>query len=240
MKTLLYAASDSGFDLRQVPLGGAAPICAFLTEAWRNAPGFQFRLLSPDVIGADAPRDEDLLNYTAGQYINFILKFEEAVTAEILRHDPRETVVLANDMSDGPCFRLLAEKGYSVYCIFHMNMVHVVTKAFLLDLIRPETSAAIYRFLDHSPFRFVLPKFLSLIFRKQEESLLYCRGIIVPSEGMKRTLVSMYPGLPADKIHVFPWGSHADACDETLVRTRVGELRQRYAISESTSSPDPL
>ena len=141
-------------------------------------------------------------------------------------------------MSDGPCFRLLAEKGYAVYCIYHMNMVHVVTKAFLLDLIRPETSAAIYRFLDRSPFRFVLPKFLNLIFLKQEESLIYCRGIIVPSEGMKRTLVRMYPGVPANKIHVFPWGSHAETCDEALLRTRVDELRQRYAIPERHDSPD--
>ncbi len=111
MKTLLYAASDSGFDLRQVPLGGAAPICAFFTEAWRDRSDFKFRLLSPDVIGSKAPRDEDLLHYTPRQYIDFIFNFEQAVTDEILRHDPRETVVLANDMSDGPRFRLLAEKG---------------------------------------------------------------------------------------------------------------------------------
>ena len=235
MKTLLYAASDSGFDLRQVPLGGAAPICAFLTEAWRNQSDFAFRLLSPDVIGAEAPRNEDLLHYTPRQYVDFIFKFEQAVTDEILRYDPLDTVVLANDMSDGPRFRLLAEKGYAVYCIYHMNMVHVVTKAFLLDLIRPETSASIYRFLDRSPFRFLLPKFLNLIFLKQEESLIYCRGIIVPSEGMKRTLVRMYPGVPAAKIHVFPWGSHAETCDEALLSTRVGELRQQYAIPESTT-----
>jgi glycosyltransferase involved in cell wall biosynthesis len=232
MKTLLYAASDSGFDLRQVPLGGAAPICAFLTNSWRNQSDFRFRLLSPDVIGAEAPRDEDLLHYTPRQYVNFIFKFEQAVTDEILRHDRRDTVILAIDMSDGPHFRLLAEKGYAVYCIFHMNMVHVVTKAFLLDLIRPETSAAIYRFIDRSPFRFVLPKFLKLIFAKQEESLIYCRGVIVPSEGMKRVLVRMYPDVPADKIHVFPWGSHAEACDETLLRKRVSELRRQYAIPE--------
>jgi len=232
MKTLLYTASDSGFDLRQVPLGGAAPICAFLTEAWRNRSDFTFRLLSPDVIGAQAPRDEDLLHYTPRQYVDFMFKFEQAVTEEILRHDPRETVILSNDMSDGPSYRVLAEKGYSVYCIYHMNMVHVVTKAFLLDVIRPETSAAIYRFLDRSPLRFVLPKFLNLIFLKQDESVLYCRGIIVPSEGMKRGLVRMYPDVPAEKIHVFPWGSHADACDETQLAKRVGELRQQYAIPE--------
>ena len=112
-----------------------------------------------------------------------------------------------------------------------MNSVHVVTKAFLFDLIRPETSAAIYRFIERSPFRFVLPKFLSLIFHKQEESLHHCRGIIVPSEGMKRVLVSMYPDVPADKIHVFPWGSHSEAFDETLLRERVDELRREYADS---------
>ncbi len=116
-----------------------------------------------------------------------------------------------------------------------MNSVHVVTKAFLLDLIRPETSAAIYRFIERSAFRFVLPKFLSLIFQKQEESLQHCRGIIVPSDGMKRVLVRMYPDVPADKIHVLPWGSHPEECDEALVRTRIAELRQRYAIPDGTT-----
>jgi glycosyltransferase involved in cell wall biosynthesis len=235
VKTLLYTASDSGFDLRHVPLGGAAPICAFLTEEWRKRSDFQFRLLSPEVIGAEAPRDHDLLNYTTKQYIDFTFKFEEATTAEILRHDPRETVVLSNDMPDGPAFRLLAEKGYGVYCIYHMNMVHVFTSAILRGVIRPETAAAVYRSIDHSPVRFLLPKVLKLIFLKQEESLIYSRGVIVPSEGMKRLLLRMYRNVPAEKIHVVPWGSQPDVHDESLVLARAGELRRQYDIQDGTS-----
>jgi glycosyltransferase involved in cell wall biosynthesis len=232
MKTLLYTASDSGFDLRKVPLGGAAPICAFLTDAWRQQSSFEFRLLSPDVLGADAPRGKDLLQYTPKQYVDFYFKFERAITEEILRHDPRETVILSNDMSDGPSFRVLSEKGYSVYCIYHMNMVHYFTSAFLRGVIRPETAASVYRVISDSRFRFLLPRLLELVFLKQEESLSYCRGIIVPSEGMKRLLVRMYPHVPASKIHVFPWGSQPDNWDETLLRAKVDELRRAYAIQE--------
>ena len=235
MKTLLYTAAESGFDLQRVPLGGAAPICAFLTEEWRKRSDFQFRLLSADVIGAAAPRDNDLLNYTTKQYIDFTFKFVDAITAEILRHDPRDTVVLSNDMPDGPSFRLLAEEGYAVYCIYHMNLVHVFTSAILGGLIRPETAAAIYRGLDHSPLRFLLPKVLQLIFLKQEESLIYSRGVIVPSEGMKRLLLRMYRNAPSEKIHVVPWGSQPSAFDESLVLTRAGELRRQYDIQDGTS-----
>jgi glycosyltransferase involved in cell wall biosynthesis len=234
VKTLLYTASDSGFDLRHIPLGGAAPICAFLSEEWRRRSDFQLRLLSPEVIGAGAPRDKDLLNYTPKQYIDFTFKFEKAITEEILRHDPSETVVLSNDMPDGPSYRLLGEKGYAVYCIYHMNMVHVFTSAILRGWMRPETAASVYRSIDHSRFRFVLPKALSLIFLKQEESLIYSRGVIVPSEGMKRLLLRMYRNVPAEKIHVVPWGSHPDACDENLVQARADELRRQYDIQDGT------
>lgn len=235
MKTLLYTASDSGFDLRHIPLGGAAPICAYLTDEWRRRSDFQFRLLSPEVIGAGAPRDKDLLNYTPKQYIDFTFKFEKAITDEILRHDPRETVVLSNDMPDGPKFRLVAEKGYAVYCIYHMNMVHVFTSAILQGWMRPQTAAAIYRAVDHSRFRFVLPRALELIFRKQEDSLIYSRGVIVPSDGMKRLLLQMYRNVPAERIHVVPWGLPPDGSDESLVRTRAGELRRQYEIQDGTA-----
>ncbi|HET9370383.1 MAG TPA: glycosyltransferase family 4 protein [Vicinamibacterales bacterium] len=232
MRTLLYTASDSGFDLSQIPLGGAAPICAFLTKEWSRQTDFAFRLLSPDVIGAGAPRDHDLLNYTPKQYIDFLWKFERAITDEILRFDPRDVVVLSNDMSDGPRFQELAEKGYAVFCIYHMNMVQVVTKAFLFDVIRPETSAAIYRAIDRSMFRFVLPGFLKLVFRKQEESLRYCRGVIVPSAGMKRLLLRMYRDVPESRIHVCPWGSQAETLDESAVQSRAAELRRQYGIGD--------
>ena len=235
MKTLLYTASDSGFDLRHVPLGGAAPICAFLTDEWRKQSSFQFRLLSPDILGEDAPRGKDLLRYTPKQYVDFYFKFEDAITREILRHDPRDTVILSNDMSDGPSFRLLAEKGYDVYCIYHMNMVHYFTSAFLHGLVRPETAASIYRAIDHSRFRRLLPRPLELIFLKQEQSLIHTRGIIVPSEGMKRLLVRMYPHVPADKIHVCPWGSQPDDWDDELVLARADALRRTYAIQKGTS-----
>jgi glycosyltransferase involved in cell wall biosynthesis len=234
MKTLLYTASDSGFDLRKVPLGGAAPICQFLTDAWREQTSFKFRLLSPEVLGEDAPRGKDLLQYTPKQYVDFYFKFERAITDEILRHDPRETVILSNDMSDGPCFRVLSEKGYSVYCIYHMNMVHYFTSAFLHGLIRPETAASVYRFIDHSRFRSLLPRPLELVFLKQEESLTYSRGIIVPSEGMKRLLVRMYPHVPASRIHVYPWGSQPDNWDEKLLLSKENELRRAYAIQDGT------
>jgi glycosyltransferase involved in cell wall biosynthesis len=111
-----------------------------------------------------------------------------------------------------------------------MNMVHVLTHAIFGDAVQPKTVAAFYRFMERSPFRFILPGFLKLFFTKQEEALRYCKGVIVPSQGMKRLLVRMYPNVRQDKIHVVPWGVQADVCDERLLRTRTEELRRHYAI----------
>jgi glycosyltransferase involved in cell wall biosynthesis len=102
-------------------------------------------------------------------------------------------------------------------------------------LVRPETAASVYRAIHRSRFRSLLPRALELIFLKQEESLIHSRGIIVPSDGMKRLLVRMYPHVPADKIHVYPWGSRPDDWDEDLLLARADALRRSYAIQEGTS-----
>src|SRR5438105_12696991 len=73
---------------------------------------------------------------------------------------------------------------------------------------------------------------LNLIFNQQRDSLAYSRGIIVPSEGMKRMLLRCYPFVPHERIHVLPWGTRPEAIDEAAVQLRAVELRRTYGISE--------
>jgi glycosyltransferase involved in cell wall biosynthesis len=232
MRTLVYTATDSGFDLSRVPLGGSALVCGFLTEEWRKRRPFEVRMASLDLLGDEAPGEQDLFRYTPKQYADFMFKFEEVLTQEILRHDPRDTMVLCNGVADGPRFKLLATKGYSVFCIFHMNMVSFFTGVFLKNLIQPETAAAIYRFISASWLKVILPDMLKLIFVKEEESVMYSKGVIVPSAGMKRQLLRMYRGLPAEKIHVVPWGAETARGDEQETKAKAAELRSKYKIRD--------
>ena len=232
MKTLVFAAVESGFDLSTVPHGGSAPVCAFLTEEWRKRPPFDIRMASLDLLGNDAPGEKDFFRYTPKEYADFMFKFEQALNQEILRHDPRDTVVLCNGVPDGPSFKFLADKGYSVFSIFHMNMVSYFTGVFLKNLIQPETTAALYRFVSRSWLKFILPDMLKLVFVKEEESVIYCKGVIVPSEGMKRQLLRMYPDVSAERVHVVPWGAEAIHFDERETRADVEALRRKYEIRD--------
>jgi glycosyltransferase involved in cell wall biosynthesis len=230
MKTLVFTAVENGFDLSTVPHGGSAPVCAFLTDEWRKRPPFGVRVASVDLLGSDAPAEQDFLRYTAKQHADFMFKFEEALTQEILRHDPRDCFVLCNGVSDGPRFKFLADRGYSVFAIFHMNMVSYFTGVFLKNVIQPATASAVYRAVSSSWLKFVLPDVLKLIFVKEEESVIHCKGVIVPSEGMKRQLLSMYADAAAERIHVVPWGTKALNFDERETQANVEALRVKYRI----------
>ena len=232
MKTLVFTAVECGFDLRTVPHGGSAPVCAFLMHELRKQPSFDIRFASVDLLGADAPGERDFFRFTPKQYADFMFKFEQALTQEILRHDPRDTVVLCNGVTDGPRFKFLADKGYSVFAIVHMNMVSYFTGVFLKNVIQPETTAALYRVVSRSWLRFILPDMLKLIFVKDEESVIYGKGVIVPSDGMKRQLLRMYPDVSAERIHVVPWGTEAITYDERETQARVESLRRTYAIRD--------
>jgi glycosyltransferase involved in cell wall biosynthesis len=232
LKTLVFTAVESGFDLRTVPHGGSAPVCAFLMEAWRKQPPFDIRMASVDLLGTDAPGERDFFRFTPKQYADFMFKFEQALTQEILRHDPHDTVVLCNGVSDGPRFKFLADHGYSVFAIFHMNMVSFFTGVFLKNVIQPETTVALYRFISRSWLKFILPDVLKLIFVKEEESLIYGTGVFVPSEGMKRQLLRMYRDAPAERIHVVPWGAEPIRFDERETQADVEALRRKYKIRD--------
>lgn len=228
MKSLLVIASHSGFNLKQIALGGPASLSDSLIEACSKRPGLVFRVLSSELLGSQAPRNDDFLGFKPSQYIDFFENFERAVMTEILRYDPREVVILSNDSLR---FRRLSEKGYTVFCLHHMNFVDFIADVVLHNIVRVETLAALHKFLVSSPFRGLVPHAIDVVFRSQEEGVVHVRGSVVPSEGLKRRFLRLYPELPPDRIHVVPWGSPTDVKDPLALVSRADELRQRYGIS---------
>jgi glycosyltransferase involved in cell wall biosynthesis len=216
---ILYTAAHGGFRRELVPLGGGAAVCEHLIEEWERTRPFPFRLITPAILARDAPSGRDLVHFGERAYANFSRVFERAATEEILRHDPKTTVILSNDISEGPDFEALAARGFRIFTIYHVDVVAYVADIYGRGMIRPETMVRWARRL-----RFVLHGMAKLVWQKQEASVRCSRGLIMPSEGMRDVVLRCYPDCPPEKIHVLPWGSWDDGAtgDPEPIRKEFG------------------
>jgi glycosyltransferase involved in cell wall biosynthesis len=194
---VIYTAAHGGFAGQALPLGGGAAVCDMLMEEWGRTKPFELRLLTPAILGPGAPSGRELVSFPEKKYARFCRMFEQAVTDEILREDPAETVVLSNDISEGPDFKRLAQAGFRIHTIYHVDVVAYIAAIYLNGWVRPQTLVRWSR-------RIWLPDILRLIFDKQRASVAFSSSIIVPSAGMKEVLNGCYPG--GAEVHVLPWG----------------------------------
>jgi glycosyltransferase involved in cell wall biosynthesis len=217
---IIYTAAHGGYSAEAVPLGGGAAVFEHLAAEWNRTQPFPFRALTPAILGGAAPGGRDLAGYGERSYAQFSRDFERAVMEEILRHDPGDTVVLSNDVSEGPDFALLAARGYRIFTIYHVDVVAYVAAIYGRGLIRPETTVRWYRRVKP-----LLPRITRLVWEKQEASVRGSRGLIVPSEGMREVLLRCYPDCDPAKIHVLPWGTW-----ETGASVSPDPLRREFEI----------
>lgn len=203
-------------------MGGGAAVFEQLVSEWERTQPFDVRPLTPAILGANAPTGSDLTRYNELRYAEFSREFERAATEEILRSAPGDTVVLANDISEGPDFRKLARLKYRVFTIFHVDVVDYVSRLYFKGHVAPETTVRWYPRL-----RRVLPDMAALVWDKQQAVVEGSTGLIVPSERMRDVLLRCYPDCGADKIHVLPWGNWhpAEAADPAAVAELGKELR---------------
>jgi glycosyltransferase involved in cell wall biosynthesis len=192
---------------------------------WGRTRPFELQALTPSILGAGAPSGSDLTKYDESRYAAFSHSFEHACTEEILRHDPADTVVLANDISEGPDFRKLAARGFRIFTIFHVDVVDYVTSLYFRGMLAPETTVRWYRRL-----RPILPSMASLVWAKQEAVVDCSAGLIVPSPRMREVLLRCYPDCAPEKIHVLPWGNwhSTEAADPAAVAA----LRTEFSVPE--------
>jgi glycosyltransferase involved in cell wall biosynthesis len=222
---ILYTAAHGGFSSESVPLGGGAAVFDHLVEEWTRTQPFEFRTVTPSILGVDAPRGRDLVRFSAREYGRFCRDFERAATQEILRHDPASTIVLSNDISEGPDFAALAARGYRVFAIFHVDVVAYISAIYLHGRIAPETTVRWYPRLRH-----IFPPIARLIWEKQEACVRYSRGLIVPSAGMREVLLRCYPDYPSEKIHVLPWGAWTPDTPEIGGQVSAESLRAEFGV----------
>jgi glycosyltransferase involved in cell wall biosynthesis len=221
---VLYTAAHAVPGSELLPIGGGATICRWLVDEWQRTRPFSVRVVGPAVLGVNAPSGADLVRYSESRYACFCRDFECAATIEILRHDPSRTVVLANDISEGPDFKRLAEAGFKIVTIYHVDVVAYVTAIYGKGLLKPETTTRWYDRLRGLP----IPDVLRLVWEKQRASVHYSTDLIVPSGGMRGVLERCYPRHAAGKVRIVPWGAQTT---EPVGAGEVEQLKAEFGIA---------
>jgi len=196
---VLYSAAHAEFPNTE-PLGGGKAVADYLIREWREHQPFSLTVLSPKSLDVHLPKP--LAQLSELEYARFCREFERNTTNEVLKRDPQSCIVLSNDISEGPNFRVLGERGYRIVTIFHVDVVEYFTRFYLHGLIRPETA---------SRFRWfgVMPDVLRLVFEKQYQCVQHSAQIVVPSTPMKATILRCYSWCVSERIAILPWGNIA-------------------------------
>ena len=209
---VLYTAAHGGFAREHAPLGGGAAVCDMLTAEWAKTQPFQLELFTPESVSG-----HDIIGFDTGSYARFSRQFEAASTAAIQRQDPADTVILVNDIAEGPDFRAL--QSYKLATVWHVDVVAYIASIYCRELVAPETLVAIHRRIGA-----LCPDILTLIFQKQSDCVRFSAAHIVPSPAMKEIILRCYPETNPAKIHVLPWGAPPalDPVDKQTARAQLG------------------
>jgi len=228
--TVVFTAAHGGYSRDRVALGGGAAVCDQLISEWTSTRPFPIRLLSPSILGAGSPTGRELISFGERAYGRFCREFEQAVTAEILRYEPSEVVVLSNDVAEGPAFRSLAAHGYRVFTIYHVDVVDYVASIYGRSWFEPRTLVRWFDRVNSSPLGRCLPDIAKLIFEKQKDSVECSAGLIVPSERMRDVLAASYPEATRNKVHVVPWRVRRIERDPAAVDGEMVRVRKQFGV----------
>ena len=235
----------------RTPLGGGAMVGLQLVKHWTPDASWRLSVLGsgPEnpIPGCDyhrlAGRPEGLVDLGELDYARFCRDFESETTAWILEHkseySPKDTVIVVNDVSEGPTLATLAAAGYPILSIWHVDVVDYFNKLYLRRIVAPEKLTRLHERMRSIGADWILPDVLNLVFEKQRETVYHSKRMIVPSRAMADTLMRCYGDLIgyeelSRRIVVVPWGVWSDPpgpADEN----RAAELREYHEITEKTA-----
>jgi len=252
MNHLVFIGSHLGYPMDRTPLGGGAMVGLRLICHWTREHACKLTVLgsgpaapAQGVEYVRLPREGgyDPVRLSELEYARFCRAFEEATTGWLLARRDRfrrgETCVLVNDVSEGPTLAALAEAGYPIVSLWHVDVVDYFNKLYLHSLLPPERLTRLYERCRRLGLSGAVPDLLRIIFEKQRETVARSGRLIVPSRAMAETLGRCYGGvLPGGdlgpRLRIVPWGACADE-SPAPPESRARELLDHYQIGPETT-----
>jgi glycosyltransferase involved in cell wall biosynthesis len=248
---IVFIGSHLGYPMDRTPLGGGAMVGLRLIEHWAAAglrdltvlgSGLEAPAQGVDYVRLPAGPGYDLVRLSEFEYARFCRDFETATTDWLLarqdRLTPASTTVLVNDVSEGPTLARLADAGYPIVSLWHVEVVDYFNKIYLYNLVSPQRLTRLYERCRRLGLSGAVPDLLHLIFEKQRETVALSSRLIVPSRAMAETLGRCYGGETpggglSERTRIVPWGAWADVAPEPSEQ-HLRELRERFHIGERT------
>ncbi len=248
---IVFIGSHLGYPMDRTPLGGGAMVGLRLIRHWAAAglrdltvlgSGLEAPVSGVEYVRLPCGPGYDLVRLSEFEYARFCRDFEAATTDWLLsrqdRLPPAATTVLVNDVSEGPTLARLAQAGYPIVSLWHVDVVDYFNKLYLHSLVSPQRLTRLYERCRRWGLSSAVPDLLRLIFEKQRETVARSGRLIVPSQAMAETLCLCYEGETpggrlAERIRVVPWGAWEDEAPEPSDQ-RLLELRERFHIGERT------
>lgn len=242
--------SHIGYPMERTPLGGGAMVGLQLVRHWKPDATWALTVLGS---GPEAPamgveyvrvagREDGLVDLGELDYARFCRDFEEQTTDWILSrsgvYKPADTVVVVNDISEGPTLARLTAAGFKVVSIWHVDVVDYFNKLYLRRFFAPEKLTRLHERLRDMGADWVLPDVLNLVFDKQRETVAHSSRMIVPSAAMADTIVRCYGELIGEqelsrRLLVVPWGVWSERPGEHDAN-RAEDLRDYNEIGPDT------
>lgn len=236
-----------------VPLGGGAMVGLQLARQWVGRPGFRLTVLgsgpqSPDARSEYirlAKQEKEIVRLSELGYAHFCDQFAQAALEYLRvnadRFPPKDTVVVLNDISEGPDAGQLAQRGYSIVSIWHVDVVDFFNKMYMHGVVSPKRWTRAFDALASLGLGGVVPRVLRLVFEKQRQAVVHSDLLVMPSTQMAQTVEDCYQHLFKDapaalvkKLFVLPWGGWSEDVDEQEIEREAASIRERFRVGPDT------
>ena len=253
MTRLYLTAATGALSAESAPVGGGVAVIEALLPHLREQ--FDVTLVTPGRRENRSPGrqtlpvptlaqagPERLLSLNASNYACFALEWEAALDRYFNDLDPRDAVVIANDISEGPPFERLASRGFCQIALFHV-VADFFARRYLP--IGAPAAARAWRTAERLGLAAAAPEIARLVWRKEAAAARFADACIVPSRPLADALAACYPGSGVEqRTRVIPWGvigdpdpARRDQRAETL--DALGIDRNRFLIATlSRISPE--
>lgn len=257
---LVFIASHLGYPMDETPLGGGAMVGLHLARRWAQDKTIRLAAIGSGKVAPFADNahavyarvrgsdnEDGIVHLGELAYARFCREFERQTTQWLLArkkdYPPSSTVVVVNDISEGPDLALLRIEGYRIVSIWHVDVVDYFARIYLRGFAAPETLVGVYEGLRLRRLAGALPDVLKLVFEKQHAAVHWPDLLVLPSSEMRNTIERCYGRYFQPRFLIQPWGAvgpwrAADPKNTQALREKLGVGAGPVVMTLSRISPE--